>query len=223
MLQTPFPKQHSLCCVTALSGSDPGICRGLVLGSCLSLNCCSKPFWVATWYFRGISGSKVHIEQGSGPEPRNQLLLHCIAASGSVSWGDLTASPKFTCPSLEMRLICWGGSEQEPAASRQGLPFDQTSLKAYHQAVMGPVLFEMTREKRWSNVIKTQFLVCCRSTSKSPVWDLMCKPCTDIFPKDLHTPARLFLKLKRLQQLLLSCSDPEQVNGHLPGTLLCAA
>lgn len=183
MLQTHFPKQHTLCCMTALSGSDQGICRGLVLGFCLSLNCCSKPFWVVTWHFRGTSRPKVHIEQGSGAENQNQLLLHCIAASGSVSWDDLTASHKFTCPSLKMRLICWGDSEQEPAASQQGLTFDQTSLKAYHHAVMGPELFERRREKRWSNVIKIGFLVHCRSTSKSPVWDSRCKPCTDTFPK----------------------------------------
>lgn len=95
MLQTHFPKLPALCCVTALSGSDQGACRGLVLGSCLSLNCFSKPFWVATWHSRGTSWSKEGSR--SATEMHRSPWWWVPSSKTALRWVSLVPASPFSC------------------------------------------------------------------------------------------------------------------------------
>lgn len=171
--------------MTVLSGSDHRISRALALRLCLSFDCCSRPAWVAVWHFKGTSGPKLHIQQGSGAEPKDQVLLCCGASCGSISCGYLTASPRLTC-------LWRSGTHTEVALNRSQL-FSSRILIGSDQPQSFMLSSNRTsilwreREKRWSNVIKTEVLACCRIISKPPVWDLTCKPRIDIFPRFAHS------------------------------------
>lgn len=208
MLQTHFPKLHTPCCMTALSGSDPGIYRGLVQGFCLSLNCCSKLFWVSACHFRGTSGLKSTLQKALEQSPESSpVSLHCCIQLCFMRWPDSLTQVHLSL--LKVKIVHWGGSEQDPAASPAGqipqgtghstsltefkkhldsslrhvvwllgmvllrgwsrwsswipsswaysvmlwLPLSESSLKAYHHPVMGPVCFEgegRRAEATWS-------------------------------------------------------------------------
>lgn len=97
----------------------PGIYRGLVLGFCLSLNCCPKLFWVSACHFRGTSGLKstLHkaLEQSLESPPAS---LHCCIQPCLMRWPDSLDQVHLSL--LKGKLLHWGGSEQDPAASPWG-------------------------------------------------------------------------------------------------------
>lgn len=119
MLQPHFPKLPTPCCVTALSGSDQGICRGLVLGFCLSLNCCSKLFWVSACHFRGTSGLKSTLHKALEQSPESSpASLHCCIQLCLMRWPDSLTQVHLSL--LKGKFIHWGCPQQDPAASPWG-------------------------------------------------------------------------------------------------------
>lgn len=163
------------------AGTTPLPLTWLLLKACLS----------GYVHFKGISGSKIHIQQGSGAEPKNQVLLCCSASCSSISRGDLTVSLRLTCH--------WrSGSHTEVALSRRQL-FSSRILIESDQPQNLMLSSNRTsilwREKRLSNVIETKVLACCRFISKPSVWDVTCKPHIDIFPRFVHS-GKTFLEIE---------------------------